>query len=147
MEIMTGKKFAAELKKIHAEGQGVWDLMMCSPDNMPYMFTEAIMEDGPARRMMDAITNSLQQIAEAPPARPKLCLTCPTAFKKGTLPLAFVMVHAHHHAPTSAICNGICEACYDRHRDKLLNVVIDFYRENIVTDLQQLPPMSEPGHA
>jgi hypothetical protein len=134
------------LAGMHAEGQGVWDLMIYDPPDVATVMEAARAGDSYARRTVLMLDSVMRRVRAANP--PDLCLTCDHEFTAKAMPRAWVLTHAHRDEPRNAMSSGICAACHARYPGAaLLPVVTDVYRRNLISDLRVLSPTSEPGHA
>jgi hypothetical protein len=134
------------LKGMHAEGQGIWNLMIYNPADVAGVMRAAAVGDAYARGVVRSLEHMIQGVLTAQP--PMMCLTCDSEFTREAMPEAWVLMHAHRNEPEKALGNGICAACHARYPGAaLLPVVTDVYRKELINDLRVLPPMSEAGRA
>ena len=98
---MTGKgrtkrrrkheRFVAGFQQIQNEGQGVWDMCVVYPDNLPAIIEAGARGDRSMAVLYDLVMQATAGVRRAKP--PALCLLCDHAFTRD-MPAAFVVVMA-----------------------------------------------------
>ncbi len=138
-------------KEMHAEGQGIWDIKIYGPLGMMQIASAALAGDDDAGRVILLLERLTLDIVEAGRTRkPLMCLLCENTFgQPSTMPMAWVVLHAHVDNARQGFGNGICWDCWERYpsADALAPVVLDYYRSKVISDLRVLPQPIEPGHA
>jgi hypothetical protein len=130
-----------ELKEMHAEGQGIFQIELITPLNVGHLMGKALAGDAAAGRVMVAFAEFLRRVVSTRPAT--LCLLCDTAFAPGAPPITGVLMTAHRDEPNTGVWNGLCLGCSKK--SGLEELICTYYRENAISDLRRLPAFSEAG--
>ncbi len=141
------RKRLAELgrfaRKMHAEGQGVWNLELYGPDERVPLLMAAMMGDAKA----EGIVRQVAKLATADP--PCLCLLCPATFGRLNMPHTLVVFGAAVETQTGCLMNGICEHCAEAAgtADALGERALTYYREHLITDARKIAIHPATGRA
>jgi hypothetical protein len=137
------KNAAADtMRRLNAEGRGVYKVAIVFPHEGPDLLAAALAGDGVALAEFTLIMQGIDLVKTARP--PLLCLLCDHEFS-GHLPAAFVVMTGHVDDPTAGLVNGLCRKCAAG--GDLTGRVAGKYRTEMIPDLRVLPEFSEPGRA
>jgi len=133
------------VRRLHAEGQGVWQLeAFDAPAVLALALVARIGWDRRAAKMLGALEHSMRQLLLA--KRELLCLTCDQQFSAAALPVLWLVLTPYCDNPSEAIVHALCGACngHPSREDR----IIEKLRNSLISDLKIMPPPHrEPGHA
>jgi hypothetical protein len=96
------KTLVRDLQTIQAEGDGVYELSLFVPEEVPALLRAASAGDPTAQGRIGLIERMIDQISayDSPAGDDTpLCLLCDTVFWRDELAQVFVVMHAHHDTP------------------------------------------------
>ncbi len=132
----------AAFDEMHAEGQGVWQFTLITPDVVMALTVQALMGDTTAARTLLASETFILKLRKVRPRM--LCLFCENQFRSDSMPAVLIMLHAGRDDATNAIFQGVCSQC--EANGDLESRLIARYREWGFTDLRPIS-IGEPGLA
>ena len=141
----TPEQMQAHLERGHEEGQGLWQILFFTPQDVMAMMMGFAQGDDWARQWLPPLAHLIGRISaiqSATRGQSPQCLCCDTLFWQDELPAVFVGLVPASDEPTQVTMSGICEQCDDGFEDfpALKAGVLDAFRSVLGDDARELPP-------
>jgi hypothetical protein len=122
------------LQVMQGQGQGVWLLALWGMECLPGLLARSLIAPSPEDvELLRLFKLTAAHIANAPPDRPPLCLTCDFEFRNtpDTRPEIIAVLKPSVPAPKRALVQAICSNCGKHDPAELQQMVLNAYGRHL----------------